>query len=121
VYGNAVLSAFEEKGLEYFLKPINPKADVYCKSQANVVKATYNLIPATDTERINYSGEWNFYGKYAYDYDTNKDAKSYLGALGTLQGEEYGYGARYSYYLVDGLAQCYKYTNASFELTTFLL
>ncbi len=119
VYGNALLAAFEENGLEHYLKPIKAGADVYCELRSNIATASYNLIPATDVEKIAYSGDWKFYGKYAYDYDTYEDANSSIGGRGTYVNGEYKHGVtRHTYFLEDGLAQCYKYNNASFEFTT---
>ncbi len=52
--GDAIKAAFEEKGIDAFLKPVEDKP-AYLNSP--IVNAKYNMIPVTD-ERLNYDLPW---------------------------------------------------------------
>lgn len=71
MYGDAIVAAFEERGLDGFIKPVEDKG-IFCVSEKETVLASYNYIRVGD-ERLSLDENWKIYEKYE---DASNEAPS---------------------------------------------
>ncbi len=58
LFGDAIIAAFEEKGLEHFLKPVSLQASLLCSSDRTKIMSRYNYLYMNDTSKFSYNGQW---------------------------------------------------------------